>query len=310
MNALQWLNANHAYVIGIVVGLAMGVFYALDGWNGSKKIIQFKDSARARNLLWVAGGAFMAIFADIRAVTPASATPPDKLDLLFWYLLSAFAGGLLVVLLLSLLVVANNLTNRLARYNYSATAALGDYLHYGYAAYAERKNEVVKAHRDNFHLDYATQLAKTITAADSNTSAQDNLRIAREILRTMAVVVERYRGGRTAKIRANLMLPKALSPDLKAALSFTTPAPACTRCLVLVAYSDDVSRDLVLPLPEPTAANHALPGAPMAFFDDVPYIVDDTRRIPFSASISPQLQAEVQKYFASKETLLMRWSAA
>src|ERR1700731_254446 len=114
-------NANHAYVIGIVVGLAMGVFYALDGWNGSKKIIQFKDSARARNLLWVAGGAFMAIFADIRAVTPASATPPDKLDLLFWYLLSAFAGGLLVVLLLSLLVVANNLTNRLARYNYSAT---------------------------------------------------------------------------------------------------------------------------------------------------------------------------------------------
>src|ERR1700731_3673767 len=71
-------NANHAYVIGIVVGLAMGVFYALDGWNGSKKIIQFKDSARARNLLWVAGGAFMAIFADIRAVTPASATPPGQ----------------------------------------------------------------------------------------------------------------------------------------------------------------------------------------------------------------------------------------
>jgi hypothetical protein len=65
----QAQHTNRAYSIGISVGFAMGVFYGLDGWNGSKKIVQFKDSARAKNLLWVAGGAFMAIFADIRAVT-------------------------------------------------------------------------------------------------------------------------------------------------------------------------------------------------------------------------------------------------
>jgi hypothetical protein len=83
---------------------------------------------------------------------------------------------------------------------------------------------------------------------------------------------------------------------------FVPQSAACTRCLVLVAYSDDVTRELVLPLPEPSAASAALPGAPLALFDDVPYIVDDTRKIQFSAIHSPTVRAEMQKYFASKES--------
>jgi hypothetical protein len=105
------------------------------------------------------------------------------------------------------------------------------------------------------------------------------------------------------------MVVRPFSSTMPVPLSFVPQSTTCTRCLVLVAYSDDVDRDLVLPLPESAAASTALPGAPMALFGDVPCIVDDTRKLPFAAVHPPQVRAEMQKYFTSKESFFRSFAS-
>jgi hypothetical protein len=58
---VTWGWANPAYALGALVGLCVGVFYGLDGWMGDTADVEFKDSPRVKNMLWVLGGGFTAL---------------------------------------------------------------------------------------------------------------------------------------------------------------------------------------------------------------------------------------------------------
>ena len=57
-------------ILLFVVGAILGVFYGFDGWRGSVKDVEFKNSPRVKNFLWVIGVGFATFIADIkRALT-------------------------------------------------------------------------------------------------------------------------------------------------------------------------------------------------------------------------------------------------
>ncbi|HEV3383212.1 MAG TPA: hypothetical protein VG097_00275, partial [Gemmata sp.] len=70
-----WSDTNPVYAFGALVGLAIGAFYGFDGWRGSTADMEFKDTPRMKNLLWVLGGAVAALFGDIKAMDPKSEHP-------------------------------------------------------------------------------------------------------------------------------------------------------------------------------------------------------------------------------------------
>jgi len=296
---VKWAGANPLYGFGMLVGFALGVFYGFDGWRGSTEEIELKDSARAKNLVWVLTGAFATIIGDVRAVDPTAQKPV----LLFVYCAAVLSGAFLVVVAWGLLVALDNIgTRRRLGVSYGLMDALGDYFFFGYRKYRKRKENLSNNQRRTFHQEYLIQLAYSIAAAGSETTVEQRLKFARDILRSMAVVVRNYRGGDTsAQIRTNLMMARRFVPEMAARLRFSLKGAAVENCLELVTYdNDNGSQDVVLPLPSEVNAELVLPGAPAALIGELPIIIDSTLKIPFPADLAEEIKEEMQKYFESK----------
>ena len=296
---VRWAFANPLYGFGMLVGLALGVFYGFDGWRGSTEEIEFKDSARAKNLVWVLTGAFTAIIGDVKAVDETAKKPV----LLLVYLAAVLSGAFLVVVGWGLIVAIDNIgTSRRLGNGYALMDALGDYFFFGYRKYRERKESHADNQRREFHQDYLIQLAYSIAAAGSDATPGQRLIFARDILRSMAAVVRNYRGGNTtAKIRTNLMMARRFVPEMASRLRYSAKGATVEDCLELVTYdNDNGSKDVVLPLPSGGSANLVLPGAPAALIGELPIIIDDTSKISFPSGLADEVKVEMEKYFESK----------
>jgi hypothetical protein len=296
---VKWASANPLYGFGMLVGLALGVFYGFDGWRGSTEEIELKDSARVKNLVWVLTGAFATIIGDVKAVDPTAQKPV----LLLVYCAAVLSGAFLVVVVWGFSVALDNIgTRRRLGGSYGLMDALGDYFFFGYRKYRERKENIAHNQRRVFHQEYLIQLTYSITAAGSEATVEQRIEFARYILRSMAVVVRNYRGGNTAAtIRTNLMMARRFVPEMVARLRFSVKGAALENCLVLVTYdSDGGSKDIVLPLPREGSADVVLPGAPAALVGELPTIVDDTSKMLFPADLPHEIKEEMQKYFESK----------
>ena len=296
----NWAGANPMYVVGGLAGLALGIFYGFDGWRGSTKDLEFKDSPRVKNLLWVLGGAFTAVIGDVRAVDPTAKKPV----LLLSYFVAFFIGAASVVVVWGFVVLVDAARSggRL-RHAYTVLDGVGDYFYFGYRNYRDHKDQIAMRQRASFLEDYLTQLSYSITIAGSKIPANQRTAVARNILRSMAAVVRKYRGENSkALIRINLMMARSCTAELRSKLRFTSERQEVEQCLELVVYdSDEEQRDFLLPLPKSWDVKDALPGAPIAFVGEMPVIVDDTGHIDFPESISPKLKTALRQYFASKQ---------
>ncbi len=299
---LAWGQGNPLYALGIIVGFALGIFYGFDGWRGSTADLDFKDSPRVKNLIWVLGGAVVAFLGDIRTIDPTA----NKALLLFDYFL-AFIVGLVAVVVLWGIVIAVSATFRKRSPNYSISDAVGDYFFFGYRHYRQQVEEKgfqrTGDDAETFHNQYITQLAYAISAAGANTTVQTRLNFVQQILRNITTVVNSYSRGENRGIRTNIMVVLDCTNEMREKLKFVSKDDRAkvTRCLVLKAY-DEGFLDLVLPLPMLSEISNALFGAPKAFLDDSGIdIVDDTKRINFDSTISTPIQEELRKYFDARQ---------
>lgn len=295
----DWAVANPMYAFGGLVGLALGIFYGIDGWRGSTDELDLKDSPRVKNLLWVLGGAFSAIIGDVKAVDSTAKKPV----LLLVYFVAFLIGAVAVVVIWGIVVGVDAIRTSHMHRAYSTGDAVGDYFYFGYRKYRNRKAESSSRQHANFLEDYLTQLVYSITVVGSKISASQRTSVTRDLLRTVGAIVRKYRGDNSnGQIRVNLMSRSVCSDELKQKLQFAPPPQQVEQCLQLVAYdSEEMKRELVLPLPKSGDVGDALPGAPAALLGDIPVIVDNTHNIDYPKSIAPKAKEAMQAYFASKE---------
>jgi hypothetical protein len=48
----------------MLVGFSLGIFYGFDGWRGSTDEIEFKESPRVKNLIWILTAALASVIGD------------------------------------------------------------------------------------------------------------------------------------------------------------------------------------------------------------------------------------------------------
>jgi hypothetical protein len=301
---ITWAAANPLYAFVGLVGFVVGIFYGFDGWRADTKEVDFKDSPRLKNLVWVLGGGFAAFFGDLKALDPTA----NKLLALFAYFLPCVVAGIAVVLFWGVVIAIERLwaTYKGQTDGYAFIDAVGDYFFYGYGHYRKRSAEagqnagVTTAAQNeaaSFQVAYSQQLSLAVAAAGSATAAT-RVETARQILKMVAAVIKsHHRDEKNAQgIRASLMQKKACDDLLRARLAFAGQSAATVaHCLELITY-DEVEAEPGIVLPLPKRIQDALPGAPTAFFNRYA-IVDDTSQLAFPSGIPQEIQAEIEQYF-------------
>jgi hypothetical protein len=139
-DALEWIL--------LLVGCAMGVFYGFDGWRGSLKDLELKDSPRVKNFIWVATVAFGTFIADFKIVDPDVKKP----RLLLFYLTGFMVVSLLVILgWAAAIFLKFSYTKLFDAINYPIPpfTPVWDYLRYGYGYHNQRYEDALKKSRDN-----------------------------------------------------------------------------------------------------------------------------------------------------------------
>lgn len=126
----------------------MGVFYGFDGWRGSLKELELKDSPRVKNFIWVATVAFGTFIADFKIVDPDVKKP----RLLLFYLAGFMIVSLLVVLGWAAAIFFKFSYAKIfdpVNYPVPPFTPVWDYLRYGYGYHSQRYEEALKRSRDN-----------------------------------------------------------------------------------------------------------------------------------------------------------------
>ena len=296
MSVAQILNSigNHpAYGLSAAGGLMLGGFYGLDGWRGSLKEVDLKNSPRVKNFLWLMGGGATAFVADISWDRDAS-----KSILLLFYIACTFFGILVIVSFFACLTMLSAPHNSSA---YGIGDALGDYLQFGYQYFRKQKDEKaresqalqVEQHR---LLNYLKQLTNSITTAGARGSLSDRRERGRELLRTANEVVI-SRQSSPAVIRTNFMRVVACTAEVRPTIKFADDAAKISDCLELELYDSGVEpKDFRLPL----LSAPILPGAPLALSRSQPVIIDDTNKIDYPADIPPSVRKSSKAYFEAQ----------
>lgn len=295
-NFARWAFDNPLYGIVLLVGLAFGIFYGFDGWRGSADEIEFKDSPRIKNLIWLLTAALAAIIGDIKSIDETAKKPV----ILLVYCAAVLSGTFGIVILWGLVVLIDSFgARRQLGQQYGVPEALGDYFFFGYRRYRERKALI--SSRQSFLRSYLVQLANSIAAAGAEAQDERQLEFIRNILRSMTAVVLEYRGGESrGRIRANLMIAKACTAEMAKQLRFAVEGAQVDECLELVTHHNEDIRDVILPIPQGRRRELALPGAPMAFVANGPVVVDDTRDVPLAAGLTKAQSTELVEYLVAK----------
>lgn len=184
--AIEWAWANPAYALGGLFGLCVGVFYGFDGWRGDTADVEFKDSPRMKNLLWVVGGGFTTLIGDVKAL---DATASRGLVLLAYFALWLAAAALVVIFWGIVVWISRLLASRRDRdYGYSAGDAVSDYYFYGYRHYQAKLDAA--RHEAAEAVARATELATQRAEADRAAAAAEEARQRAEAERAAAAAAE------------------------------------------------------------------------------------------------------------------------
>jgi hypothetical protein len=292
-----WVMANPAYALGSLVGLSIGGFYGFDGWLGTTKELDFKESPRVQNLVWAATGALVLVIGDVKSLDPDVKRPL----LLVFYFVPFLTMSILVIGFWGVVVGTERIVavRRGADYGYGVSDALGDYFYYGYRYYRKQRADAAQNLQARFFTDYCTQVANAVTASGSATGARRRETVE-VILRIISTVVRSYHNDDEDRlsIRSNVMIACDCDESQRAQLRFFDAAAASPRrCLMTMAFDRNEGRALIaLPLPE--NKKQRLPGAPTAFAVEDGYdVLDDTSKLDFQSGVSPAIRAEISQYF-------------
>jgi hypothetical protein len=312
-----------AYAIG-AIGAFLGLFFALNGFGGTLKSEDLKNTARVRNLIGLVTAAGGVVLADWKKL---ASNAPDSGYLFVAYLIGALGGAIAgLVLIIGFIAVDILTTNRQRRDGRTLPPTLVvDYLHYGYAYYTQRRREILEQANtetaklyaqerlERLERDAAVQdvIAGLVHGVSSTLEERDPARQAGRradlidlILKGVvsAVVNEARSDIHDLKIQANYMtfIPSAsATPEQRNAALFRFGDDArYTGLLMHQISAAQVQETVVLPVDGKISDRDTLlPGAPEAFVLRRAAIIN-CGDIAFRKGVDKKTCAAIQKFFA------------
>jgi len=201
-----------------------------------------------------------------------------------------------------------------------------DYLVYGFNYYGSNTDKVLaqakqaeaefyQALNEAFLPAYVKQMAAAIAAIGGyNNAPREDIRrlMAQRILECIrAVVLNSYGAPEGLVINANYMvayhrdrLPEGFNIEKRLRFNGAKRASDFEYFLALEGYADEEgSENFVLPVEShdaPGWEKRLLPGAPQAFSQGGPVVIDNTAKVPFPQGFDHVLQSEINQYFSTK----------
>ena len=302
----------------ILIGLLLGFFYGLDGWQGSPEAVSFRKSARAKNLLYVLGGALTTfltslIFEDV-----------SKARLLLFYFSAFVFGSAVVVIGIGVVLFIKYAYVKFVtpeQYPAPPFSPLIDYFFYGYRFVREefskgidRREEENNEKRKEFLPEYGKQVshaAAAVSGYTNNPNEANRTEIARTILASICAVMHLYHPDeRDLWFNANCMIAydrKHLTEEVLGKALFTWgDTSRYGYYLSLYAYADDKgAQSFSLPVEAKNSADsyrNILPGAPKAFLVNETVIFDSIKDIEYPEGVPKEVRAQIGTYFGSRTT--------
>ena len=305
-----------------IIGVAMGLLFALDGWSGSKATKSLKDSPRLRNFKYAAGAAFVAFIADFK--TLGIATGKDRL-------LQVYLEGFVLLAILTIGGIAvviyrqyRGLRREMPGISFPGSNPWLHYIIYGYSDYAEKLAAAKEAHAETlaekladyqkfirgFLPEYNKQVTRSIAATNFALNGTPEMRrqTAQSILMAIEAIITAYNRRRDGlRINVNYMRARPIEEATEAMKAKTRFLPGDWQdqghLLILEQYASDQESEtfaLAVRKPGKDAEDYLLPGAPTAFFHNRAVMVDDTEHLVFAKKLAATVVAEIRKYLSSK----------
>jgi hypothetical protein len=277
-------------------------------------------------LIWLVTAAGGVVLADWKKLS--NATAPDSGQLFVAYLIGAICGvvfGLLVIIVALAVDIALRNRNRQANQQLPF-GLIVDYLHYGYAFYAKRRDDLLveansetvqylareRMERLNRNVSVQNTIAGLVHAvaavfAETDETRRNERRV--EVIDLIlaglptAVASQAQRDGRELKIEANYMTYlewSAATPEQRKAVLFRFGEEERYSGLLIHNRGKVGSpqETVILPVDGKIAdRNTLLPGAPEAFVLRKAAIIN-CHEVAFRAGVPKKTKEEIQKFFA------------
>jgi len=307
-------------------GALLGLFFALNGFSGPLKGEELKNTARVRNLIWLATAAGGVVIADWKKL---ATTAPDSGTLFVSYLMGSIGGAVLGLLAVVIFLVYDIATNRRVDGKRLPISLVVDYLHFGYAYYSQRRKELLDAansehaahsalgRMQRLRRDAAVQdviaglvhaVAAVVAEQDQRRQAERRAELADLILAGIATAVtsmaERDIG--SLKIATNYMTfleLGATAPEQRnsALFRFGNETRYTGLLMLQQGRAGSPQETVILPVDGRIADRETiLPGAPEAFVLRRAAIIN-CNEVTFRKGIDKKIRADIQKFFADVE---------
>jgi len=226
--AIEWAWAHPAYALGGLFGLCVGVFYGFDGWRGDTAEVEFKDSPRMKNLLWVVGGGFATLIGDVKDLDAAASR---GLVLLAYFAVWVMAAAAVVIFWGIVIWISRLLASGRGRdKGYRAGEAVSDYYFYGYRHYQAKLEAAREATRQAAARE--AELAGQRAEADRAAAAAEEARQRAEAERSAAVAAEANQRAEAARDNQTTRFHNAYVGQLALAISAIGPMDDANRLAI------------------------------------------------------------------------------
>jgi hypothetical protein len=309
MNPLKAIWESLPYVVSAIIGITMGVCYALDGWRASPTATPLDKTIRLKNFIWVAGGALTTLAIDFKSLFPSS----DRGALFTCYIFAWFltAAG---IILISAIAAAQDAKafkkENPAGYPDRPFRPVSEYVLYGYEYYKKNYKEAVDNKLKStlgLHRAWTKEYIEKLTyavrqARKSRVSPDKKQEYALNVLTYICAVVTVYYKleAKDVVITANYMIAYGASkktPDPR----FVDPKePTHDRVLVVEGTSNESDqRYSILPV-EKANALKSLPGAPLALITCEDQIEDNTEKIEYQRQLHTTVKKACIEFFEKR----------
>jgi hypothetical protein len=307
-------------------GALLGVFFALNGFGGPLKSEDLKNTARVRNLIWLATAAGGVVLADWKKLANAA---PDSGVLFVSYLIGAIGGAIIGLLLIVIFLTFDVLTNRSPDGKRLPISLIVDYLHFGYAYYNQGRKALLDAATSEQAASYALDrmqrlrreaavqdvvaglvhaVAAIFAEPDQRRQAERKAEVADLILAGVitAITSMAERNISNLKITTNYMmfleLSAAAAEQRNSALFRFGDEHRYTGFLILhQGRPGSPQETVILPVDgRITDRETILPGAPEAFVLRKAAIIN-CDEVTFRKGVDKKIRADIQKFFSDVE---------
>lgn len=301
-------------VIAGVVGVVLGLLFAVSGYTDSGKTDDLSKNVRVKNFLWLIGGVFAVILGDWSVLT-STMKEDVKGEMLLAYLGGAMVAALLGVLLIAISIAhtARTRARQNPGFGNRTSELVLEYIQYGYRYYRgqlERLDKEVaaadalaasQALSTPQSLQESGKLLATLIAVTSLAHDEEDPDVLERYIDQVLIGIEDTvklfaSNVKGLRLRTNYMVEIAEAQLDVDPMFVSGQLNKYRGFLRLRRYRDRTVGPVCLPVEPPTRANRVLPGAPACVFRQSACLIN-RRDLKFESGVPKTVQADVRRFF-------------